>query len=101
MQLLPLPGFEPRTSRLAGYRLNHHTLKTRNLKVTQNVIQTNASIQEKLYLHMPLPGFELAPHDTAVLTMIYYKWPVWYEILQIKTIFKISPTEQGALHVLL
>ena len=50
---------------------------------------------------MPLPGFELAPHDTAVLTMIYYNWPVWYEILQIKTIFKISPTEQGALHVLL
>ena len=50
---------------------------------------------------MPIPGFELAPHDTAVLTMIYYKWPVLYEILQIKTIFKISPTEQGALYVLL
>jgi hypothetical protein len=67
---MPLPGLEPSNSRLAGYRLNHHTLKTRKLKVTQNVIQTNASIQEKFYQHLPLPGFELGPHAKAVLTMI-------------------------------
>jgi hypothetical protein len=58
LQLLPLPGFEPRTSRLAGHWFNHrfnHTI---------------ASIQEKFYLHLPLPGFELGPHAKAVLTMI-------------------------------
>ena len=48
LQLLPQPGFEPRTSRLAGYRWNHQTLKTRNLKVTQNVIQTNVFYPRKI-----------------------------------------------------
>ncbi len=31
--------------------------------------------------------------------MIYLKWLIWYESLQIKASLKISPTEQGAVYV--